>query len=236
VRVALHTPLRARFLRRYKRFFADVQTAEGRTLTVHCPNPGSMLGFDRPGAQVRCSSSDDPRRKLRHTLEMMRVGRIWVGLHTSRANAVAASALEAGIPRALAGYRTIEREVTVAGDGPRSRLDFRLSGGRRRAAWLEVKSVTLAEDGLARFPDSVTERGRRHLEVLLRRRDAGSRAALLFLVQRADCDRVAPADAIDPAYGVALRAAVRGGVEIFAVGARVTASAITVERELPVLL
>jgi sugar fermentation stimulation protein A len=236
VRVALHAPLRARFLRRYKRFFADVETVDGRTLTVHCPNPGSMLGFDRPGADVRCSSSDDPRRKLRHTLEMMRVGHIWVGLHSSRANAVAARALEAGIPRALAGYGTIEREVTVPGDGPRSRLDFRLSGGRRRATWLEVKSVTLAEDGLARFPDSVTERGRRHLEVLLRLRAAGSRAALLFLVQRADCDRVAPADAIDPAYGEALRAAVRGGVEIFAIGARVTARAITVERELPVLL
>ena len=236
MRVALHAPLRARFLRRYKRFFADVETADGHTLTVHCPNPGSMLGFDRPGAQVRCSSSDDPRRKLRHTLEMMRVGRIWVGLHTSRANAVTARALEAGVPRGLSGYRRIEREVTVPGAAPRSRLDFRLSGDRRRTAWLEVKSVTLAEGGLARFPDSVTERGRRHLEALLRLRAGGARAALLFLVQRADCDRVAPADAIDPAYGEALRAAVRGGVEVFAIGARVTARAITVERELPVVL
>ena len=102
--------------------------------------------------------------------------------------------------------------------------------------WLEVKSVTLAEGRLARFPDSVTERGRRHLLELQALMDQGNRAALLFLVQRADCDEVAPADDIDPAYGEALRDAAQAGVEIYALGARVTARAITVERRLPVLL
>jgi len=234
--VALRAPLTGRFVRRYKRFFADVETADGRIVTVHCANPGSMLGFDRPGAAVRCSTSDNPKRKLRHTLEMMRVGRSWVGLNTARANAVVAQALAAGVPRSLAGQPRIEREVTVRGGTHRSRLDFRLAGGRRRETWLEVKSVTLAERGLARFPDSVTERGRRHLEVLQELRAAGARAALLFLVQRADCDRVAPADDIDPAYGRALREAARAGVEILALGARVTSRSIAVERELPVLL
>ena len=230
-------PLAARFLRRYKRFFADVETASGETLTVHCPNPGSMLGFQRPGAAVRCSVSDDPKRKLRHSLEMMRSGRVWVGLHTGRANAVVEAALAAGLPRALAGYGRVEREVVPPGE-PRSRLDFRLGEGPRdpRPAWLEVKSVTLAEAGVARFPDSVTERGRRHLDVLKRLRERGERAALVFLVQRADCHSVAPADDIDPAYGEALRGAARAGVELFALGARVTARAIRVERELPVQL
>jgi sugar fermentation stimulation protein A len=236
IAVPLRAPIAGRFVRRYKRFFADVETPDGRTLTVHCANPGSMLGFDRPGAAVRCSTSDNPRRTLRHTLEMMRVGRSWVGLNTSRANAVVARALEAGLPPALAHLGQVEREVTVGGAHERSRIDFRLAGGTRRETWVEVKSVTLADGGLARFPDSVTERGRRHLEVLQELRKGGARAVLLFLIQRADCDRVAPADDIDPAYGRALREAARAGVEILALGARVTSRAIAIERELPVLL
>ena len=235
VRIAREAALAARFVRRYKRFLADVETGAGHILTVHCPNPGSMLGFHRPGAAVRCSASDDPRRKLRHTLEMMRVGRTWVGLHTLRANAVVESALRSGAPRALAGYTQLEREVGIAGG---TRLDFRLSGGPRdpRPAYVEVKSVTLADGRLALFPDSVTERGRRHVDALRRLCGEGARGALLFLVQRSDCDRVAPADHIDPAYGASLRRAAAAGVELFALGARVTARAISVERELPVLL
>jgi len=245
VTLRVEAPLAARFLRRYKRFFADVETPDGRTLTVHCPNPGSMLGFHRPGAAVRCSTSDDPRRKLRHTLEMMRVGRVWVGLHTGRANALARLALAAGLPPALSGYAKIDAEVAVpapargngaAGRG--SRLDFLLSEhpGDPRPAWVEVKSVTLAQGGTARFPDSVTERGRRHLDVLRALRRGGARAVLLFCVQRADCDAVEPADDIDPAYGEALRRAAAEGVEVRALGARVGARGIRVERELPVRL
>ena len=233
-KVALDAPLRARFIRRYKRFFADVETDDGEVITVHCANPGSMLGFHRPGAAVRCSTSEDPKRKLRHRLEMMRIGRVWVGLNTGFANALAKRALLAGLPRQLAGYAEIASEVAVP--EARSRLDFRLRAKRRRDAWVEVKSVTLAENGLALFPDSVTERGRKHLSVLRSLREAGDRAALLFLVQRADCDAVAPADAIDPAYGAALRDAAKAGVEVFALSARVTARAVTVEGELPVQL
>jgi sugar fermentation stimulation protein A len=235
VTLPLAATLRGRFVRRYKRFFADVETAEGRVLTVHCANPGSMLGFHRPGAAVRCSTSDDPKRKLRHTLEMMRVGRTWVGLQTLRANAVVARVLEAGTVPSLAGYGAIRREVRA---GDHSRLDFELSGHARdrRTAYLEVKSVTLAEAGVARFPDSMSERARRHVETLVELRRAGHRSVMLFLVQRADCHCVRPADDIDPAYAAALRAAVDAGVETLALGARVTARSIAVERTLPVLL
>jgi sugar fermentation stimulation protein A len=233
VTLPLRADLRGRLLRRYKRFFADVETEAGEKLTVHCPNPGSMLGCAIPGSAVRCSSSDNPMRKLRHTLEMIRVGRIWVGLHTLRANDIAARALAAELLPELAGYTETMREVRVDG---RSRLDFRLGGRRLRPAFLEVKSVTLAEDRLALFPDSVSERGRRHLESLMQLREQGSRAALLFVVQRADCEAVAPANAIDPAYGETLREAARAGVEVFALGARVGARAIRIERRLPVQL
>ena len=235
VRIPLDAKLRGRLVRRYKRFLADVETADGRRLTVHCPNPGSMLGCATPGAAVRCSTSDDPRRRLAHTLEMIRVGRAWVGLHTLRANAVAARALELGAIPELEGYAELRREVAV---GRHTRLDFRLDAHPRdrRPCWLEVKSVTLAQGRVALFPDSVTERGRRHTETLARLRRRGARAVLLFVVQRADCDRVRPADELDPAYGRALRRAVRAGVEVLAVGTRVTPRRIEIERPLPVLL
>jgi sugar fermentation stimulation protein A len=220
-------------VRRYKRFLADVEARDGTLHTVHCPNPGSMLGCARPGSAVRCSTSDNPKRKLRHTLEMIRVGRIWVGLHTLRANEIAGLALDKGAIRKLAGYSELRREVVVPGG---SRLDFRLDHHHRdpRPAYVEVKSVTLAEGRLARFPDSVTERGRRHMDTLAKLCEEGARAALLFVVQRGDCERVEPADDIDPAYGKALRSAAARGVEVFAVRARVTAKAIRLESELPV--
>jgi len=242
VRVPLAADLRGRLVRRYKRFLADVETPDGRLLTVHCPNPGAMTGCDAPGAAVRCSTSDSPKRRLRHTLEMIRVGRAWVGLHTARANALAARALEAGALPALCGYPRIDREVAPdagagsSGPAPATRLDFRLSGGRRRPAWVEVKSVTLAAGRVARFPDAVTLRGRRHMEELARLRRSGDRAVVLFVVQRADCHRVEPAADIDPEYARALRDAARGGVEVLAVRARVTPRALVLDARLPVSL
>jgi len=235
VGVPVGAHLTGQLVRRYKRFLADVRTGEGSILTVHCPNPGSMLGCNAPGAAVRCSSSDDPRRKLKHTLEMIRCGRCWVGVHPMLANRLVARALKANVLPDLQDYRQVRREVDV---GRGSRLDFRLHGHPRdaRPAYLEVKSATLAEGKRARFPDSVTERGRRHVETLARIHRDGARAGLLFVVQRADCDSVEPADDIDPAYGRALREAVRVGVEVWAVRARVTAREIRMEQWLPVIL
>jgi sugar fermentation stimulation protein A len=235
VSLPLRADLPGRFVRRYKRFFADVETHDGELLTVHCANPGSMRGLLLEGAAVRCSTSPNAARKLPQTLEMIRVGRVWVGLHTHLANAFVERVLSAdGIPE-LAGYAEVRREVAVPGG---SRLDFRLDGrpGDPRPAYVEVKSVTLAEGALARFPDSVTERGRRHLRELEALRALGNRAVILFVVQRADCDRMAPADDIDPAYGKALRGAVANGVEALAIRARVTPTRIRCEGPLPVEL
>jgi len=234
VKVAFRADLQARLLQRYKRFFADVELATGRRLTVHCPNPGSMRGLPQAGAAVRCSTSDNPRRKLRHTLEMIRMGRAWVGINTLRANAVAALALRAGRVPGLAGYRHLRREVRVG----HSRLDFVLEdhAAGEPDTYLEVKSVTLAEGVRARFPDSVTERGRRHAELLGELAARGRRCALLFVVQRADCECVEPADDIDPAYGAALRQAVQRGTRVRAIRARVLPTGIRVECPLPVRL
>jgi sugar fermentation stimulation protein A len=235
----LTLPVRAdlsgRLVRRYKRFLADVELPSGDVVTVHCANPGSMLGTDRPGSQVRCSTSDNPARKLPHTLEMIRVGRIWVGLHTLRANQLVALALAQGALPELTGYANVRAEVAVPAG---SRLDFGLThhGGGARDAFVEVKSVTLAQGRRGRFPDAVTLRGRRHLAALQALRCAGHRAVLLFVVQRGDCTSVEPADDIDPDYGRALREAAAAGVEVMAVRARVRADGIRLEGSLPVRL
>lgn len=232
--VSVGADVSGRLLRRYKRFFADVQTDQGDELTVHCPNPGSMRGCLEIGAAVRCTTSDNPRRKLRHTLEMIRLGRVWVGLHTLRANPLAAGVLENEGIAALDGYARVEREVPV---GAGTRLDFRLSGHSKAPdAYVEVKSVTMADGVCARFPDSVTARGRKHAECLEGLARSGLRAAVLFVVQRGDCERVEPADDLDPEYGAALRRAVRHGVEVYAVRARVGPQRIRIDRELPVCL
>jgi sugar fermentation stimulation protein A len=235
VTIPVAATLRGSLVRRYKRFFADVRTEAGAVVTVHCANPGSMLGLLREGAAVRCSRAANPARKLAHTLEMIRDGRTWVGVHTHLANAFAARVLAEGAFAPLAGYASLRPEV-ASGDG--SRLDFRLDGrsGDPRPAFVEVKSVTLASAGRARFPDSVTTRGLRHAECLAARRREGARAVLLFVVQRGDCESVEPADEIDPAYGAALRAAAAQGVEVLAIRARVTPAAICYERPLPVVL
>lgn len=227
--------LEGRLVKRYKRFLADVELPGGEVVTVHCPNPGSMRGTDRPGSRVRCSTSDNPKRKLAHTLEMIRVGRVWVGLHTLRANQLAARALEAGAVEGLGGYGRVAPEVKVGGG---SRLDFELGGHARdgRRAFVEVKSVTMAEGRRGLFPDAVTERGRKHLEVLARLAAEGHRAVLLFVVQRGDCDSVSPAEAVDPAYAETLRRVAKEGVELAAVSARVSAARIRMEGMLPVLL
>lgn len=235
ITLPIEAELRGRLIRRYKRFLADIVLDDGRELTVHCPNPGAMTGTQDPGSAIRCSTHDGPKRKLRHTLEMIRVGRIWVGLHAAKANHVACRALESSAYAPFAGYQKIEREVTSL-EG--SRFDFRLSQHPSRNAncWIEVKSVTLCADRRARFPDAVTTRGRRHLEHLMSRHAAGERSALLYIVQRADADSVAPADEVDPDYASMLREAARSGVEIHALSARVLGDRIRLERVLPVLL
>lgn len=194
--------------KRHRRFLADVRLATGRLVTAHCPNPGAMTGLMEPGSAVLLSRSEAPHRKLPYTWELVRAGRAWVCVNTAVANRVVGHWLESG--QLLPGYDTVRREVAHG----RSRFDFALD----ERCLVEVKSVTLKIDGVGAFPDAVTTRGRRHLETLARLR--GLRRVLVYFVGRADVTAVRPADEIDPAYGEALRRAVRAGVEVIAVQAR----------------
>ena len=213
------TPLvPAILVKRYKRFLADVVLASGETITVHCANPGGMIGLIAPGARVWLSLSGNAKRKLPHSWELIEVdfggGAELVGINTAHPNLLAAEAILAGSIPELAGYDRIRREVRY---GERCRVDFLLESERRPPCYVEVKNVHLMrERGLAEFPDSVTKRGAKHLAELAAMARAGNRAVMLFLVQIGSAEKFRLARDIDPAYGAAFDSARNAGVEALA--------------------
>lgn len=225
-----------RLLKRYQRFLADVQFPDGQRLTVHCPNTGSMLGCAEPGMRVWLSRASNPKRKYAWTWEQVEaLPGVPVGIHTGRTNSLVREAIEADLMRELTGYPGLKGEVRA---GAGFRVDFLLSGHCKWPdCYLEVKNVTAAvRDGIALFPDAVSERASRHLRELMERVKAGQRAALCFCVQRDDVFEVRPADAIDPVYGRTLREAEAAGVELIAYAARVSPAETALYRSVPVCI
>jgi sugar fermentation stimulation protein A len=225
--------LEGRLLRRYQRFLADVELADGRAVTAHTPNTGAMLGCNLPGSRVWLSDSGNAARKYPLTLEIVEAAPgLPVGVNTGLANGLAREAIETGVVAALGGYDTLRGEVRYGREN--SRIDLLLSAAGRPDCYVEVKNVTLAEDGTALFPDAVTLRGAKHLRELAAMAREGRRAVIFYCVQRGDAAAMAPADRIDPAYGRALREALAAGVEALAYRAEVTPAGIVLARELPV--
>jgi sugar fermentation stimulation protein A len=225
----------ATLVRRYKRFLADVVLPSGETVTAHCANPGSMIGLAAPGAPVWLSRSDNPKRKLSHSWELVEVdlgsGAELVGINTTNPNALAAEAIAAGL--IVAGYGTVRREVKY---GKNSRVDFLLEGPGRPPCYLEIKNVHLMrQKGLAEFPDAVTKRGAKHLEELAGMAAAGARAVMLFLVQIASAERLAIARDIDPTYGAHFDRARAHGVEAIAWRCRLTRDRIEVAEPIAII-
>lgn len=228
------SPLRpARLLRRYKRFLADIRLEDGTEAVAHCPNPGAMTGLAEPGMRIWVERNDDPRRKLRYgwRLTELEDGTL-VNIDTSTPNRIVAEALAAGEIPALAAYTTHRAEVRY---GRASRADFLLSAPDLPDALVEVKSVTLRRGGrLGEFPDTRTARGARHLAELAAAVGEGRRAVLLYLLGRGDCDEVAVAGDIDPAYAAASDAARAAGVEIIAHSTRIGPEGLTLGPAVPV--
>lgn len=221
----------ARLLRRYKRFLADISLPDGSEDTIHCPNTGSMRNCGGPGSHIWYSSSDNPRRKLAHTFELVETAAGNLAcVNTARANALVAEAIGEGRIPALAGYERVRREVRAGREN--SRIDFLLQGEGLADCYIEVKSVTLAAgNGLGLFPDAVSTRGSRHLRELMGLHAEGHRAVLLFCVPHTGIDRVMPAADIDPVYAMTLCEAVVSGVEVMAWQCRVSPDELVIARE-----
>jgi len=220
-------------LRRYKRFLADVRLSHGETITVHCPNSGSMKGCNLPGAPCWISDSNNPKRKLRYTLEAVRGPEGWICVNTSRPNGVVREALEQGlIPLEGGPIQAIRAEVRYGLEN--SRIDF-LVQQEDGQTYVEVKGASLAEDGLGLFPDARTTRGEKHLRELTSVVATGGRAALVFCLQRSDPRALAAEDRIDPSYAAALDRARQGGVQIFALHNRIEREGIRPTGLIPVL-
>lgn len=211
-----NTPLiDGRFLKRYKRFFADVLIGD-KKVVAHVPNTGSLKGVCDQHHNCRVQPNDNPERKLKYTLEQVQTETSWVGVNTHRANELA---WEAFLNKKIPHWRSFgdgAREVKIS---PETRLDLKLVGAAREH-FVEVKSVTLARSDsnkkTALFPDAVTTRGQKHLIELLKLQKQGATAELFFVVQRTDCTKMDSADDIDPEYGRLLRECYREGVKISA--------------------
>src|SRR5271170_5353144 len=210
------TLITATLARRYKRFLADVVLESGEVITVHVANPGAMIGLDRPFSRIWLSDSGNPLRKLPLSWELVETdlgsGPELVGVNTGHPHQLVAEAIERGLIPELRNYPSIRREVKY---GQASRIDFLLEDPARKPCYLEIKNVHLMRKaGLAEFPDSVTERGAKHLRELASVRRTGARAVLLFVIQIASANRLAVASDIDAAYANAFDHARARGVEI----------------------
>jgi sugar fermentation stimulation protein A len=232
------TPLiPATLIKRYKRFLADVALPAGETITVHVANPGAMTGLATPGARVWLSKSDNAKRKLPHSWELVEVdfggGAELVGVNTAHPNPLVGAALAAGAIPELAGYDTIRREVKY---GKNSRVDFLLESATRPPCYVEIKNVHLMRrPGLAEFPDAKTERGAKHLVELGDMVEQGARAVMLYVIQIGSATRFKLARDIDPKYGAAYDAARVRGVEALAWKCRIEHGGIAIDTPVPIL-
>jgi sugar fermentation stimulation protein A len=227
----------ATLIKRYKRFLADVTLPSGETITAHVANPGAMTGLAVPGARVWLSKSDSATRKLPYSWELIEVdfgaGLEIVGVNTGHPNPLVGAALTAGLLPKLAGYDTIRREVKY---GKNSRVDFLLEAAGRPPCYVEIKNVhMMRRPGLAEFPDAKTERGRKHLDELGDRVEAGDRAVMLYLIQIGSAQCFALARDIDPKYGAAFDRARSRGVVAMAWKCMITIDGIEIAERVPMV-
>ncbi len=228
------TPLMpARLIRRYKRFLADIRLDDGREVTAHCANPGSMMGLAEPGLRIWVEPNDDPKKKLKYGWRLVdHENGHFTGVDTSVPNRALRAAFLAGSVPGFDGYDRVLPEQKY---GTNSRIDFLLRGPGRPDAFVEVKAVTLSRrPGLAEFPDSVTARGLKHLNELAEVARRGDRAVMLYLVQRTDCTSVAFARDIDPAFVAGFATARAAGVEAMAMSCRISPESVEPDRILAV--
>ena len=202
--------LQGTLIKRYKRFFVDIKY-ENKTITAHCPNPGSMMGLLNKGNNVWFSESDNPKRKLKYTLEMIEIEKKMVGINTLLTNKIVLEALNKKKIKKLIKFNSINPETKFS---DKTRFDFLISNNKEKC-FLEVKNVTLVrKEKIAEFPDSITSRGTKHLKELISAKKNGFDSYILYLIQREDCRSFKIAEDIDQAYKITFNEALKNGVKM----------------------
>lgn len=222
----------ATLLKRYKRFLADVVTPNGEEFTLHCANTGAMTGCATPGDTVWYSTSSNAKRKSPHSWELTQTQTDdWICVNTLRANGIVADAIEAGDIPELSEYEEIKREVKYGNEN--SRIDILLKSNHKVDCYIEVKSVTLLDNGMGYFPDAKTQRGQKHLRELTAIAKLGLRAVLFYAVPHTGITEVTVAKEIDPDYASLLKEAHDAGVEILCYRINISEYNLTIGRQLP---
>ena len=216
------------FVKRYKRFFADIKI-NNKIVTAHCPNTGSMMGLLKRGNKVWLSESNNPKRKLKYTLQIIESEKSKVGINTHLTNKIVFHALSSNLIKNFKNTDNIKQEVKF---GENTRFDFMISGNNKKS-FIEVKNVTLSrKKGIAEFPDSVTARGLKHINELLRARKKGYEIFLLFIIQREDCKKLEIAKDIDFEYYKLLIKAVKKNLNVICYDCKFSSKGIKLNREI----
>lgn len=216
-----------KLIRRYKRFLSDVELENGDIVIAHCTNSGSMKTCLKDNAPVYLTPINDTKRKTKFTWEMIFINDRWVGINTSIPNKLAYESIVNGSIEKLQGYTFVKPEVKFLD----SRFDIYAENDKEKC-FIEVKNVSMKVGKYARFPDSVTNRGKKHLETLVQARKQGYRVVMLYIIQRTDIEIFGPAWDIDPTYSEALVNAYNAGVEIIPLVAKVTPESVEIQKEI----
>ncbi len=231
------------FLKRYKRFFADV-IVDGKTVVAHVPNTGSMKSCLEPKALCRVSYNEDPARKLKYTLQTIKSSTGWVGVNTSLTNDLVWEAWQKQKIAHLKDFKFAKKEVKISDE---TRLDMALWKEdlkidtskkideklfkKHQFHFVEIKNVSLFVDGMAQFPDAVTTRGQKHLEELMALKKRGHEAEIIFVVQRENVKKFRAASDIDPTYAKLLEKAHKAGVIISVFDCKITKDEILIANQ-----
>ncbi len=220
--------LQGSLIKRYKRFFVDIEH-KNRIITAHCPNSGSMMGLILRGNKVWFSKSDNPKRKLKYTLEIINVNKKLVGINTHFTNKIVLEALKQKKIKNLIKYDDIKPEVKFS---DKTRFDFLISN-KTKKCFLEVKNVTLNRmNQVAEFPDAITSRGTKHLKELIKAKKNGYESYILYLIQREDCKSFKIAEDIDGEYKIAFNEALNNGVKMLCYDCKLTNEEIKINKQI----
>ena len=222
------TLIAGKFIKRYKRFFVDVKIGNEKVV-AHCPNTGSMMGLLKKGKNVWISKSNNPKRKLKYTLQIIENQKSKVGINTHLTNKIVFDALKKRMIKNFKDINSIQQEIKF---GENTRFDFLLTQENKKT-FIEVKNVTLSrEKQIAEFPDAITSRGLKHIQELLKANKQGFEIYLLFVIQRDDCSKFKLAKDIDPEYCELLAKAVKKNLKILCYDCKFSSKGIKLNREI----